>query len=62
MQSIKKTTAVAALKAARPQDSVKDAGRVHIGGGAIHYGDATPARDATKDSGRVHIGGGAICF
>ena len=62
MQSIEKTTAVAALNAARTQNAVKDAGRVRIGGGAIHYGDATPARDATKDSGRVHVGGGAICF
>ena len=62
MQSIKKTTIPADLKAGRAQDAVKDTGRVRIGGGAIHYGDATPARDATKDTGRVHVGGGAICF
>ena len=62
MQSIKKTTSVAALDATRTQQAVKDAGRVRIGGGAIHYGDATPARDASKDSGRVRIGGGAIHY
>jgi hypothetical protein len=62
MQSIKETTTVAELKAAGTQDAVKDAGRVRIGGGAIHYGDATLARDATKDSGRVRIGGGAIHY
>jgi len=39
-------------------DATKDAGRVHIGGGAIHFADAK----TTKDSGRVHIGGGAINF
>ncbi len=45
------------------RDATKDAGRVRIGGGAIHYADATPARDATKDSlGRVRIGGGAIHY
>jgi mannitol-1-phosphate/altronate dehydrogenase len=49
-----KTTAVS--------EATKDAGRVHIGGGAIHYADPTPAREATKDSGRVQMGGGAIHF
>jgi hypothetical protein len=39
-------------------DVTKDAGRVHIGGGAIHFADVK----VTKDSGRVHIGGGAINF
>lgn len=62
MLSIEKTTAVIEPKAVRTDEAVKDSGRVRIGGGAIHYGDATPARDATKDSGRVRIGGGAICF
>lgn len=42
-------------------DAIKDSGRVHIGGGAIHFTDVTP-REATKDAGRVTIGGGAICF
>ena len=62
MQTIKKTGTVVELKAARTQDAVQDSGRVRIGGGAIHYGDVTPARDATTDAGRVRIGGGAICF
>jgi hypothetical protein len=42
--------------------ATKDAGRVKIGGGAIHFSDPTPARDAIKDAGRVHVGGGAIHF
>jgi hypothetical protein len=36
-------------------DSVKDAGRVHIGGGFMRF-------DATKDAGRVHVGGGFMRF
>jgi len=43
-------------------EATKDAGRVHIGGGAIHFTDPTPARESTKDSGRVQMGGGAIHF
>jgi hypothetical protein len=35
------------------RDSTKDAGRVRIGGGLMHY---------TKDSGRVRIGGGLLRF
>ncbi len=41
-------------------EATKDTGRVHIGGGAIHFAD--PVRVTTKDAGRVHIGGGAINF
>ena len=47
---------------AAPRPTTKDAGRVKLGGGAIHFGDAVPAREATKDSGRVKLGGGAIQF
>jgi hypothetical protein len=36
-------------------DSVKDAGRVHIGGGCMRF-------DTTKDAGRVHVGGGCMRF
>ena len=43
-------------------EATKDAGRVHIGGGLMHFADATPARDVTKDTGRVHIGGGLMRF
>ncbi len=39
--------------------ATKDSGRVSLGGGAMHFGDASPA---TKDSGRVKIGGGALQF
>jgi hypothetical protein len=35
------------------QDSTKDAGRVRIGGGMMHF---------TKDTGRVRIGGGMMRF
>jgi hypothetical protein len=52
--------AVDATKAA-PAD-VKDAGRVQIGGGAIHFSDVTVGRESTKDAGRVKIGGGAVSF
>ncbi len=34
---------------------VKDAGRVHVGGGMMRF-------DATKDAGRVHVGGGMMRF
>ena len=37
------------------QNSFKDAGRVHIGGGMMRF-------HSTKDAGRVHIGGGMIRF
>jgi hypothetical protein len=49
-------------KATTAAEATKDSGRVHIGGGAIHFADPTPARETTKDAGRVHIGGGAIHF
>jgi hypothetical protein len=52
---------VAEVKAGEPK-ATKDTGRVRIGGGAIHYDDATQIRPETKDSGRTRIGGGAICF
>ena len=52
--------AVEAAKAA--PEATKDTGRVHIGGGAIHFSDVTPGREATKDTGRVKIGGGAVSF
>jgi hypothetical protein len=55
-------TITAPAKTESAKAVTKDAGRVHIGGGAIHYSDMTPAREATKDAGRVHIGGGAIHF
>jgi hypothetical protein len=35
--------------------STKDSGRVHIGGGMMHF-------HTTKDAGRVHIGGGMMRF
>jgi hypothetical protein len=55
-----KTNNVPAIKSSETTaiQATKDTGRVHIGGGAIHFADAAP----TKDAGRVHIGGGAICF
>jgi hypothetical protein len=45
-----------------PRPDTKDAGRVTIGGGAMHFGDPSGAAKATKDSGRVKIGGGAMHF
>ena len=50
------------IETTTPRDATKDSGRVHIGGGMIHFSDPTPARDATKDAGRVHIGGGMLRF
>jgi hypothetical protein len=46
----------------KTQDPTKDAGRVHIGGGCMHFSDVIPTREATKDAGRVHIGGGCMHF
>ena len=47
---------------ATSRESIKDAGRVRIGAGAIDFSDPTPARPTTKDSGRVRMGAGAINF
>ena len=44
------------------RDATKDAGRVHIGGGYMHFGDVAAVRDVTKDAGRVHVGGGYMRF
>ncbi len=56
----KNETATAETKAAT--EATKDAGRVKIGAGSIHYSDVTPAREATKDAGRVRLGAGSIHF
>ena len=53
--SIAKTETVA-------REVTKDTGRVHIGGGLMHFGETTTARDTTKDAGRVHVGGGLMRF
>jgi hypothetical protein len=42
----------------KTQDSTKDAGRVRLGGGSVHFSDAK----ATKDTGRVRLGGGSVNF
>ncbi len=42
--------------------AVKDAGRVKLGAGMIHFSDTTPAKKATKDSGRVRLGAGMLRF
>jgi hypothetical protein len=47
---------------ALPRTATKDAGRVTIGGGAMHFGDPRGMSKPTKDSGRVKIGGGALKF
>ena len=52
-------TIKAELPSKETQDPTKDAGRVRLGGGAIHF---TTPRDVTKDAGRVRFGGGAIRF
>jgi hypothetical protein len=49
-------------EAPKTQDATKDAGRVKIGGGTIHFSDPRVSRDATKDAGRVKMGGGTIQF
>ena len=51
------TTAVTAAP-----EATKDAGRVKLGSGAMHFSDPAPVRDATKDAGRVKLGSGAIQF
>jgi hypothetical protein len=51
------TTAVTAAP-----EATKDAGRVKLGGGAVHFSDQVTGRAATKDAGRVKLGGGAIQF
>ena len=53
----KNETAAVEVKAG--DKATNDAGRVRIGGGAIHYDEV---RTETKDAGRTKIGGGAICF
>lgn len=55
-----KETTVADVKTTA--DATKDAGRVRVGAGMLHFADVTPARDVTKDSGRVHIGAGMLRF
>jgi len=42
-------------------DTVKDAGRVRVGGGMLRF---TPGKtlDAVKDTGRVRVGGGMLRF
>jgi hypothetical protein len=56
------TTAAKINTTTPAHDATKDSGRVHIGGGCMHFSDVTPAREATKDAGRVHIGGGCMHF
>lgn len=46
---------ILATSSKRDLDSVKDAGRVHVGGLAMRF-------DSIKDAGRVHVGGLAIKF
>jgi hypothetical protein len=43
-------------------EATKDAGRVKLGSGSIHFSDPVPARAATKDAGRVKFGSGSIQF
>ncbi len=49
-------------EAPKTQDVTKDAGRVKIGAGSIHFSDPAAARDATKDAGRVRVGAGSLQF
>jgi hypothetical protein len=56
------TTTTTKTEATKAQDATKDAGRVKIGGGTIHFSDSRVSRDATKDAGRVRVGGGTIQF
>jgi hypothetical protein len=44
------------------RDSIKDAGRVHVGGGFIQFDKPSVSRDSVKDKGRVHVGGGFMRF
>jgi len=50
------------IEAPKTNAATKDAGRVRVGAGNIHFADPTPARDATKDAGRVRMGAGGIQF
>jgi hypothetical protein len=56
------TDITAKTDAPKVQAATKDAGRVKIGGGTIHFSEPSPARDATKDTGRVRVGGGTLQF
>lgn len=59
MSSTTKTAALPATKTTQvAASSVKDSGKVRIGGGMIHF----QAAASVKDSGRVRIGGGMIRF
>lgn len=53
--------AVAKVKAVEPK-ATKDAGRVRIGAGCIHYDEVAKTRPETKDAGRTRIGAGCISF
>jgi hypothetical protein len=57
-----KTNETKSDTAATKADATKDAGRVKIGAGSIHFSDKTPSREATKDAGRVRLGAGSIQF
>jgi hypothetical protein len=52
MSESTKTIVVKLTPSAKP--SVKDSGKVHIGGGMMRFD--------VKDSGKVHIGGGMMRF
>jgi hypothetical protein len=66
MEGVPMTTSSKPIIAQAPRPTghaaTKDSGRVNLGGGAMHFGDASPASKATKDLGRVKIGGGALQF
>lgn len=43
-------------------ETTKDAGRVKLGAGFLHFGETTTARETTKDAGRVKLGAGFLRF
>ena len=57
-----KETKIVQINTPLIHETTKDAGRVRIGGGMIHFADEAPAHEVTKDAGRVRIGGGMIQF
>ena len=52
-QTVKTTTV--ATKPSQTATSTKDAGKVHVGGGAMRFA-------TVLDTGKVHVGGGAMRF
>jgi hypothetical protein len=56
--TMEQSTTKTEFPSTKTQDPTKDAGRVRLGGGSVHFSDVK----ATKDTGRVRLGGGSVNF